>query len=558
MNDTIRKALNEGTVPIMSDEGMLEVFRFYYNRCLNNLPISFGKNYHGGPSRNIILSVSKSRIDDLDFDKEIIESYTDNEFRRLYGTSYSGDISDDFPFGRFKNASSGAEYDTRIYINAPYGKVRYDFMILYATKCKERGIPCGAKFLEKNAESSLIDNMILYSSHENLNTNLEILEEIKNELPKFAECCGSPISSGLNYSYYAICHYGDSISTYNYWFNNLSSRAFCITLSQLIRDDTSFYSSLTEKEKNIIDIISNIELSLSAIKQSEVKDNTTVMPRELQGIELDVNGVQIAKNIFNRFVSSSPKLLKRDVINNLRENIQTIASLSNFGDMEHKDFPISIRESNYLAVGMSPRPINAKVEETKPSKKIYSKEKVEDIFNADERQIRIEALKVGYTFADINGKSEQEMRAMIFDKITLDNASMITILCGGDYQLKAALVGYGTASKEIAEKSREELERMYIEKVGLDEIITAREEVKKRERTTGEKRTHWYENSLQAMRMERGKSIIESETFKSLETEDERRTFFDGLSQTELEDVERYYEISKNLDEIVDQTTYAM
>ena len=156
------------------------------------------------------------------------------------------------------------------------------------------------------------------------------------------------------------------------------------------------------------------------------------------------------------------------------------------------------------------------------------------------------------------GKTEQELRTMIFDKITLDNESMISILCGGDYQLKRVLVGYGTAPKEVADKSRDELERMYIEKVGLDEIIQASAEVKKQDAISGKKRTHWYENTLQSMRMERGKNIMESEGFKSLKTKEEKRAFLDGLSLTELEDFERYYKNHRNAQRLAEESPPAM
>ena len=551
MQKLIQRIFSEGTTPIMSDEGLLKVFQFYYERCIKGLPLSYGKDYGGGPSRGIKLTTSKQRIDDLNFNKEAVETYVNSEFRRLYGSSYSGNIYDDFPFGRFKNGNSGAEYDTRIYINAPFGKVRYDFVLLYAKMCKEKGIPCGAKFFEKNSTNAAFDNMVLYSSHEHLAVNLEILEEINRKLPKFTESCGSPIASALNYSYYAIAHYGDTAATYNGWFNNLSSRAFCITLSKLISDHFEFYNSLTDNEKRVINLIAN---STTLIRKNKVKSRETVMPRELQGIDLGKDGVQIANSVFKKFVATNPKLTNKQIILKLKEEIETIASLSNFGDTKHKNIPISLRESDYLTLGINLESIIKNKGSNKTTKTPFSKKRISKIMALDERKLKIEVMKAGYSFADVDGKGKVELRAMFFDKITLDSESVISILCGGEVQLKQFLLYFGANVKDISSKSREELEEMFINKVGLDEIIKAREEVKQLENVSGEKRNHRYENVLSAMRLNRGKTIIESENYKRLKTKKERIDYLNSLSLAELEDAEIYYTYKQNAQKIAEDT----
>lgn len=551
MQKLMQRIFSKGTTPIMSDEGLLKVFQFYYERCVKGLPLSYGKDYGGGPSRSIRLSTSKQRIDNLNFNKEAVETYINSEFKRLYGSSYSGNICDDFPFGRFKNGNSGAEYDTRIYINAPFGKVRYDFVLLYAKKCKEKSIPCGAKFFEKDSTNSSIDNMVLYSSHENLKTNLEILEEISQELPEFAECCGSPVTSALNYSYYAIAHYGDTASTYNGWFNNLSSRAFCITLSKLIKENSVFYSSLTDNEKRVINIIAN---SASLIRKNKVKSRETVMPRELQGIDLGESGVQIANSVFYKFIATNPKLTDKKITQKFKDAIKTIASLSNFGNTKYKNMPISLRDSDYLALGISPKEFIKNKCANNTTKKPYSKQKISKIMAADDNKLKVEVIQTGYSFADVEGKTRKELCAMLFDKITLDSESVINILCGGEVQLKQFLLYFGATAEVITNKSREELEEMFINKFGLDEIIKAREEVKQQESVSGEKRNHRYENVLSAMRLNRGKNIIESEKYKSLKTKEEKTDFLKSLSLTELEDAELYHTNNQNAQRIAEDT----
>ena len=550
MQKLIQRIFSEGTTPIMSKEGLFKVFQFYYERCVKGLPLSYGKDYGGGPSRNIRLSTGKQRIDDLNFNKEEVEDYVNNEIKRLYGSSYCGNIYDDFPFGRLKSGNSNAGY-TRIYINAPFGKVRYDFVLLYAKKCKERSIPCSAKFFQQNTKSSSVDNMILYSLHEHLPANLEILEEINRELPEFAECCGSPIASGLNYSYYAITHYGDLWTTYNGWFNNLSHRAFCITLSKLISENSAFYSSLTDDEKRVVDIMAN---SATLIRKSEVKKADTIIPREFQGIDLGDNGAETIKKIFEKFLAINPKLKEKEITQKFKDEIKTIASLSNFGDTKHKNMPISLRESDYLALEISPEEIIKDKSANKTIKKPYSKERISKIMTIDERKLKIEVMQAGYSFAYVDGKGKVELREMLFDKITLDSESMISILCGGEVQLKQFLLYFGATAEDISSKSREELEEMFINKFGLDEIIKAREEVKQQENISGKKRNHRYENVLTAMRLNRGKTIIESEQYKNLKTKEEKVNYLSSLSLTELEDAELYYTNKQNAQKIAEDT----
>ena len=564
MKEIIKKILSEGTVPIMSDEGILQIFNYYYNRARAKKQL-----YSlSGPSRVIKLSVSKERIDNLDFDEDEIRFAVEKEMYRLFGSHFCGDIKEQRPFGQADKKEADDErhgYDNRIYINAPFGEIRYKFIQLYAQKCSERGVACDGKFFHKSAEEDAIDNMILYSSHKNINIYLEILEEIKKELPEFAEQSGSPIASGLNISYYSIVHSGDNSPTYNDWFNEISEKAFDVTISRLIAIDDGFYGRLTSQEKQIIDKVSNEALLERAVLITKSRGSRI---GGVAGFEFSNEEAQIFRRIVEKYLDNNPDLPNEQIIETLRDCITDITSLANFGDLEHKDMPISLRESDYEALGLnasdfkSLKPADKKEETsaktTKLPKKLYPKEKVKEIFNADERQIRVKAMQVGYTFADTEGKTEQELRTMIFDKITLDNESMISILCGGDYQLKRVLVGYGATPKEVSDKSREELERMYIEKVGLEQIITAREEVIKQDEISGKKRTHLYENTLQAMRMERGKNIMESEEFKSLKTKEEKCAFLDKLSATELEDAERYYTNHKNAQKMSKIASYSM
>lgn len=172
----------------------------------------------------------------------------------------------------------------------------------------------------------------------------------------------------------------------------------------------------------------------------------------------------------------------------------------------------------------------------------------------DENKLKVEVMQAGYSFADVEEKTKKELYTMLFEKITLDSESMINILCGGEVQLKQFLLYFGATAEDITNKSREELEEMFINKFGLDEIIKAREEIKQQESVSGKKRNHRYENVLSAMRLNRGKTIIESEEYKSLKTKEEKTDFLSSLSITELEDAEIYYTNKQNAQRIAEDT----
>ncbi|MBQ7466975.1 MAG: hypothetical protein IJS74_02755 [Clostridia bacterium] len=187
----------------------------------------------------------------------------------------------------------------------------------------------------------------------------------------------------------------------------------------------------------------------------------------------------------------------------------------------------------------------AKKRMPKTVKKVWDKVRVQEVINADEETLRADAIWAGYSQSAIKGKNTQELRSMIFDKVKLDNQSMISVLSSPSIsQLKQVLVGYGASWDDVASKERDELEKMYISRVGLDDIIEARDDVKKQELIYGSKLNHRYENSLIALRRERGKEIAKE--LKTIKTPEARETFLNGLSQAEREDVVSYQSV-KNL-----------
>lgn len=119
---------------------------------------------------------------------------------------------------------------------------------------------------------------------------------------------------------------------------------------------------------------------------------------------------------------------------------------------------------------------------------------------------------------------------------------IIKVLCGGNYQLYRKLFEIGVVPKEIHDTSRENLERLFIKKIGLDEVIEASSYVKSLE---NENLYHRYENTMQALRHERGQELCNK--IKSLTTKKEKNDFALTLSQYEIEDALTEYKWKKNI-----------
>ena len=121
MSELMRKILSEGTTPIMTDEGLLQVFNYFYDRSKNKKQLYT----MSGPSRTIRTTDSKDRIDNLDFDENAIRNSVSKEMYRLFGSSFCGDIKEQRPFGQANKEEADDVkhgYDNRIYINALLGK----------------------------------------------------------------------------------------------------------------------------------------------------------------------------------------------------------------------------------------------------------------------------------------------------------------------------------------------------------------------------------------------------------------------------------------------------
>ena len=79
---------------------------------------------------------------------------------------------------------------------------------------------------------------------------------------------------------------------------------------------------------------------------------------------------------------------------------------------------------------------------------------------------------------------------------------MIDVLSGGLYTLKQYAIYFGNSAESIKGKSREEIEKMFIETVGVEEVDKANNIVKEKEKNVTTKRNNSYEIVLERLKRE--------------------------------------------------------
>lgn len=256
------------------------------------------------------------------------------------------------------------------------------------------------------------DRTVLYCYKEHLSESIEILEEIKTENPELIDSFGSPITSALNYSYYGISHrgsqsfsiFGKPMFTYNDFVNRVIKLSAISTYAEMIKANKDIYDTLSETDK--AELEKYITLDLGFANASELESFIKPINKNVEFIR---NIIQSNSAYFKSCATPA------EIQTKFKDKIGLWASLLNFGDLEHKDEQIAFNKEFYEYFGIEASK-SIKKEETKdllteavkPPKKLYPKERVKEIFNADERQIRVEAMQTGYTFADTEGKTERE------------------------------------------------------------------------------------------------------------------------------------------------------
>lgn len=177
-------------------------------------------------------------------------------------------------------------------------------------------------------------------------------------------------------------------------------------------------------------------------------------------------------------------------------------------------------------------------EDVKSTKKVLSDKQLEELlFEEDVTRLRARIVLLGITTKESQGKTLQEIRVMIKDKITFSDEQIINILNGDNKQLRKIVSAIST---ENDCEHRFEYEEEFIEIIGIDRVMEAMAKVCIQDEKHNTSRRMKFLSSLDNCRRARGKEIYESEEFQSLEDNVERKDFIRKLSAYENEDLQSH------------------
>ena len=173
-------------------------------------------------------------------------------------------------------------------------------------------------------------------------------------------------------------------------------------------------------------------------------------------------------------------------------------------------------------------------------------------------QMKVQLILKGHNAQELSKKSD-EMISLMYQKEVLKLSPQITKtiigikkLCAETEQLRSSLFSSGSYDKIMA-MSEEELQRMVIEKQGIDTIVEGAKIMK--EHGLDEGLIHKYENTLQSMRQSRGKEICEH--LQTLSDEDKEK-YLKGCSALAIEDAKIYRDMKRNQEKAAEIAALSM
>lgn len=566
MNNTIQKILREPNIPIMSDEGLYALADYIFQRKW--------MGFEKGPSRRITLADSKPftmeeplsakdkkeleckvfKLVVSEMSKDIISNprfLTDlykknNEYSKFSRNDFieivrlverdqieeaistdlgkliyrlNADFSQDhigstekLPLSKHKEKIEDKD-QVRIYINSSNGKTATQFLYEYISKCIELGIPYDLKGLN-NTQQERADGTVLYVAIKDLDKSIEILKGIN---PEFVKTFGTPLASAHNEDYFAICR-NPGTQTYNLFFDDVSYITFAKATSILLLE--KFKGRLNPDQTRILGELSD--------KNAFIND---------LGVKGSIKSRLVKLlNDFSPYIEQLMSAHKDELVSIMREQMNLYSSQVNYGDEEHTEYPVCFNKKIYDHFGIDS--LKA-VSENIVSKTQISKEQYISLLKADKSRIRFELAKMGLK-TEIQGKSEEELKQMLFDRIELDDESIIDILSGETEQLCQFVDALG---KDDEYEHRSEYEERFIELMGVDKVIDAVYTVRDKDAQLGRNRKWRFKDSLRSVRLARGKLIFESEEFQKLKTREQRNEFIKNFSEHAKYDVEEYYDL---------------
>ena len=474
-------------------------------------------------------------------DKNEVYNYICNNpnMNNILPTFYNGSIEGDqkkciyLPFKK----DVGADYDYRIYLNSAGGDYRVKFLEQYISKCIERGVPYALKGEVSDDSAYELDKSVLYIRKENLEIAIEILEEIKQENPELIDKFGSPIATALNYSYYALCSRGSStvrrslgVVIPHFTFNDAANQIFKISYFKVLATrikKLGLDKTLSPQNKKILENLLDCEYDYS-----REEFESTVLKNSSSRHEFLVDIMQSKPELFKDLLSSI------DVLEEFKNNIKIFSSLLNFYDTKHTELPMSLLDEFYTDFNVQSS-IKEVASEEISTKIRVSKEKYLSLLKAGRVKLAMELANMGLQ-SEVQGKSKEELREMLFARIELDDESIIDILSGEKEQLYQIVDLLG---KDDEYEHRRDYEERFIKLMGIDRVIDAVYTVRDKDAELGRNRKWKFRDALRTVRLERGQAIFESEEFQKLKTREQRNEFIKNFSEHAKYDVEEYYDL---------------
>lgn len=424
----------------------------------------------------------------------------------------------------------------RIYLNAPTGKAKVEFLEKYICKCIENRIPyhmTNFNNIEDFADTNELNSTILFATKENLEKTIQILEQLKQENPELINGFGTPNPTTLQLSYYGITRDGSQNSS-NLFFNTplisygefankvilLANYSLCCNV---IKNNSRIFNSLSKKEQQQIEKFEsfNFECSLTEFEKTYLK-NLNEQTKNIRNI------IQKNPAIFTELRNNE------QMWSEFENRLKLASSYCAFGDLEHTNVPIALDEQFYDYFNFDPE---QNFNGAKPNnKKVLSQEAFETVLISGEKTLKIQLILNGTPAVDLENKTEKELKEMFLSVARPTDKCIVDTLCSGVKNLKSILITCGLEEDVVNTLTREQLEEAYIKTIGLNETITATQNIFNDPAEHLIKRNANYLQTLKKLRYERGKQITLSEEFKFLNAENQA-SYLLALNPFEKEDV---------------------
>ena len=278
-----------------------------YTKLLDEEDIIFIKNINIEDLREYILSIKKHQ--ELNISKNVIEFIK----VLILSTEYT-DIIGMNENNLFNPNSSSRDYS--IFINTPSNENTFSLLNEYIIECISNNL--NYEMLGFSYEETSQTRTILYSSKEELNIKLKILDNLKEKTTSF----GTPllIASTINDSYYSIAYNPNEELEYLEYLTNLLEVAYYRVLSKIIINQII--------DENELNIISNfIELKNVTITEDKNSINYQYDNNDFRQIKDIVHkNIPNVLNTINMYIEEEK--YTKELIKEFKKSIQYLCNIT--------------------------------------------------------------------------------------------------------------------------------------------------------------------------------------------------------------------------------------